>query len=565
MSTGSDPDLLALLCEQAEAVPDRTLYIELLDGTNESDRLTARQLRDGAAAVAEALTAAGLGSGDVALLMATKPVEFLVGLFGCMWAGVIAAPIASPRRPEHLQTRVEPVRANAGAVAVVAGTPQGDGERAVLEQLASGIPVVSVEQPEPAELPPLATDRDVAYLQYTSGSTSEPRGVIVTHSNLIANLNAAAATIGYEEEMVNVSWCPLTHDMGLIMGALPSVAFGCTSVLMPPVAFIRRPLAWLRAIDRYRGTHGYAPNFGYDLCVDRSTPEDRARLDLSSMRVFVNGAETVRDRTRDRFVEAFAVAGLRPEAHTPAYGLAESTVLVTASDASSSGLVVFLDGAALERNEVVLVSEGTSGARALCGDGPPAPGYDVRIVDPETAEPAPPGRVAEVWIAGPSVCQGYWRRPEETEHFFGARIAGESGGPYLRTGDLGFMHDDQLIICGRAKDLVVIHGRNIHPQDVEQIAEFAHPAIRVGAAAAFAIEAEGGEALVIIAEVDGEPDTAEVTVAISAAVMREFELHVADVLLLGPQQTPKTTSGKKQRAASRELWSKARGEHAVGV
>jgi acyl-CoA synthetase (AMP-forming)/AMP-acid ligase II len=173
--------------------------------------------------------------------------------------------------------------------------------------------------------------------------------------------------------------------------------------------------------------------------------------------------------------------------------------------------------------------------------------------------------VAEVWIAGPSVCKGYWRRPEETELFFGARIAGESGGPYLRTGDLGFMHEDQLIICGRAKDLVVIHGRNIHPQDVEQTAESAHPAIRVGAAAAFAIETDAGEALVIIAEVDGEPDTAEVTVAISAAVLREFELHVADVLLLGPQQTPKTTSGKKQRAASRELWSKARGERAVGV
>jgi acyl-CoA synthetase (AMP-forming)/AMP-acid ligase II len=342
------------------------------------------------------------------------------------------------------------------------------------------------------------------------------------------------------------------------MGALPTVAFGALSVLMPPSAFIRRPLAWLRAIDRYRGTHGYSPNFGYDLCVERTTPEDRAGLDLSTMRIWVNGAEMVRKTTGDRFLEAFAASNVRPESYTPSYGLAESTVLVSTAREHLSGRVLWIDSAALEHDEVVLAEDEESGARPLCSDGRPGPGYEVRIVDPASGEVAEPGRVGEVWLRGPSVCRGYWRRPAETEAVFGAEIPGDGGGPYLRTGDLGFMHEGELSICGRAKDLIILHGRNIHPQDVEVTAEAAHPAVRTGGSAAFAVDGEAGESLVVIAEVDGEPDEHEVSVAICSAVLREFELHVADVLLLAPQQTPKTSSGKKQRSAGRELWTKAR-------
>ncbi len=555
----NDRDLIDLLCEQAEAAPERLLFTELLDGANESALLTAAQLRDRAAAVAAGLTARGVRQGDVVLHIASGPVDFLVGLFGCMWAGVIAAPIAFPRRRHHVESRLEPIRRNAGAVAIVAGSPHGEGERVVLDLLRHGtLPIVFVDAPAPAQLPEPVADRGVAYLQYTSGSTTEPKGVIVTHANLSANLAVAVSMIGYGADMVNVSWCPLTHDMGLIMGALPSVAFGCMSVLMPPSAFIRRPLMWLSAIDRYRGTHGYSPNFGYDLCVARTSEDERAGLDLSSMRVWINGAEPVRQQTRDRFLEAFAVANVRPESHTPAYGLAEATVLVTAAPADSSGLVVWADSTALERNEVILVAPDEPGARPLCGDGVPGPGFDVRIVDPATGDLAAPGQVAEVWLRGPSVCRGYWERPTDTAEVFGAEITGDDGGTYLRTGDLGFIHDGELVICGRAKDLIVVHGRNIHPQDVEMLVELAHPAVRVGAAAAFSIEVEDGEALVIVAEVDADPDPAEVSAAVSATVGREFEVHVADVLLVGPQTVPKTSSGKKQRAASRALWRSAR-------
>ena len=536
------------------------LYIELLDGVNETARLTARDLRDRAAALAGSIQASGVRAGEVVLLIATAPCEFLVGLFGCMWAGVIAAPIAYPRRVEHLQSRLEPVRANARAVAVVAAPAQEGAEETVLQVLTEGtLPVIStVADPAHAMAAPFA-ERNIAYLQYTSGSTSEPRGVIVTHANLLANLEVCRSLLALDENCVNVSWCPLTHDMGLIMGALPSIATGMLSVLMPPSAFIRRPLTWLRAFDRYRGTHGYSPNFGYDLCVDRSTEEQRAELDLSCVRAFLNGAEPVRRRTRDRFVEAFAVSKVAPEAHTVGYGLAESTVLVSATPLSSSGTVILVDAAALEKDEVVLRDKAVEGlTRELFCDGVIGDGYDARIVHPVTFEELPAGQVGELWLAGPSVSPGYWLREAETEAAFGMRTV-QGNGPFLRTGDLAFMHDGELVICGRARDLIIIHGRNIYPQDIELTAEFAHPAVHAGGTAAFAIDDGDIESLVVVAEVTGEPDESAVASAIIAAVAREFELHVKDVLLVAPFTIPKTSSGKKQRSATRRLWGEARG------
>ena len=551
-------DLVDRLVDAAERTPDRLLFVELMDGTNESARLTAAQLRERAAAVAGSLTAAGVNRDEVALLIAGPPAEFLVGLMGCLWAGVIAAPVAFPRRVEHLKTRVEPVRANAGATAVVAGPPQGEAERTVLELLGGGeLPIVHTgAKAAPATDP--VDDRRIAYLQYTSGSTREPRGVVVTHDNLMANLDVIHHLLGFEDDAIIVSWCPLTHDMGLVMAALPAIAFGVPSVLMPPGEFVRRPMAWMRALSDWHGTHGFSPNFGYDLCVDRSTPQDRAALDLSAVRCLVNGAEPVRNITRDRFVEAFEPAGLRPEAHRPAYGLAEATVLVSCATAEKANTVLSVEAAALEQNEVRFVDEGSPRARSLVGDGVVGSGYEVRIVDPAGCEALGPGQVGELWIGGPSVSPGYWSRAEATQEVFGGVIAGEGGRTYLRTGDLAFFHEDQLVICGRAKDLIVIHGRNIHPHDVELTAELAHDAARIGAAAAFSIDDGGTEALVIVVEVDGQPDEAPIVEAIRTAVLREFEIHVADVLLVQPREIPKTSSGKKQRSMTRQLWQEAR-------
>jgi acyl-CoA synthetase (AMP-forming)/AMP-acid ligase II len=338
-----------------------------------------------------------------------------------------------------------------------------------------------------------------------------------------------------------------------------------TSVLSTPSSFIRRPITWLRAMSQYRGTHGYSPNFGYDLLVDRSSEQERADLDLSAVRSLVNGAEPVRSFTRERFLDAFAVSGLRPEAHRPGYGLAESSVLVSAAPLTSRGGDVLVDAAALERDEVVLRERNGDDVRELCLCGVPGPGYDVRIVHPTTYEELPAGHVGELWVRGPSVCPGYWKRADETEATFAGRLRGDDAGPYLRTGDLAFFHDGEIVICGRAKDVIVIHGRNLYPQDIELAAELSHAALRLGGSAAFAVDdPTGKEALVVVAEVDGEPDPAEVHKAISAAVLREFELGVMDVLLVPPQGIPKTSSGKKQRSATRRIWRSARERLPVG-
>ena len=542
----------------AETRPDRTLFIELLDGANESARLTAADLRDRASALAGALAEGGVRRGDVVLMIATQPCEFLVGLMGCLWAGIIPAPIAFPRRVEHLTTRLEPVRENAGAVAVVAGPAKEAAEEQVLEVLTRGaLPVFPTVAGPSQRMEAPVGERDVAYLQYTSGSTSDPRGVIVTHDNLMANLEVIGALLDLDADSVNVSWCPLTHDMGLIMGALPSLSLGMLSVLMPPSAFIRRPLAWMRAFDRYRGTHGYSPNFGYDLCVERTTGEQRAELDLSTVRVLVNGAEPVRRHTGDRLNEAFAAAGLSPLAHCPSYGLAEATVLVSATPADRSARIVTADAAALEQHELVVHNGDGTQARELCCDGVIGRGYDARIVDPVSREDLGPGRIGELWLSGPSVSPGYWRRPEMSDEAFGA-MTSAGDGPFLRTGDLAFLADDELVICGRAKDLIVIHGRNLYPQDIELAVEFAHEALRSGGSAAFAVEDGGREALVVVAEIDGEPEEARVAAAVASIVLREFDLRVEDVLLVPPFTVPKTSSGKKQRSATRRLWSEAR-------
>jgi acyl-CoA synthetase (AMP-forming)/AMP-acid ligase II len=488
-------------------------------------------------------------------------MEFLVSLFGCLWAGVIPAPIAFPRRADHLESRLEPVRANAGASAVIAANPQGAAELEVLARMTEGnLPVIHTKDAAAVDPVEPVGNRDIAYLQYTSGSTSEPRGVTVTHANLAANLDLTRDLMDMTSDSVNVSWCPLTHDMGLVVGALTAVWLGSRAVILPPSAFIRRPLSWMRAVDRYRGTHGCSPNFGFDLCVDRSTPEERAALDLSSAVTFINGAEPVRRRTRDRFLEAFGPSGFPPGAYAPGYGLAEATVVVSVTTPGDPGKVLWVDAAGLEQHKVVLRSEGEADVRELCTDGIIGEGYDARIVDPETEAECVPGAVGELWLRGPSVSPGYWRREEATEAAFRAYLP-DGTGPFMRTGDLAFLHEGDLVICGRAKDLIVIHGRNLYPQDIEQSTELAHAALRLGGTAAFAVENADGsamESIVLVSEVDGEPDELEVIKAIKSTVLREYELHVSDVLLVPPYSVPKTSSGKKQRAATKRLWATAR-------
>lgn len=393
------------------------------------------------------------------------------------------------------------------------------------------------------------------FLQYTSGSTSAPKGVEVTHGNLAANQAMIREAFGHDEHSGFVGWAPLFHDQGLIGNVLQPLWLGTTSVLMSPTAFIRRPLLWLSTISRYRAHTSGGPNFAFDACVGAARaglPE----LDLSCWKVAFNGAEPLRAETLRRFTETFAPVGFDPGAVYPCYGLAEATLLVSGSGKGRGARAVTVDVDALARRQLA-VTEGNRG-RPLVGSGRILPGEEVRIVDADTERPCPPDRLGEIWVAGPHVARGYWRRPDATAATFGARIAGEGERPFLRTGDLGVLVDGELYVAGRLRDMIVIRGRNLYPQDLERTVQAVHPAMRAGGAAAISVPGPDGERLVVVQEVARDPlpgtDRDDLTGAVRAAITAEHEVSVREVVLTRAGEVPRTSSGKIMRTAVRQRY-----------
>jgi 8-amino-7-oxononanoate synthase len=364
-----------------------------------------------------------------------------------------------------------------------------------------------------------------------------------------------------------VFWLPSFHDMGLIGGILVPLYGGKFNVLMSPVAFLQKPLRWLQAISKYRATISGGPNFAYELCVRKTTPEQRASLDLSSWSLAFNGAEPVRPETLDAFAEAFAVSGFRREAFFPCYGLAESTLMVTGGMKFEPPVVRAFDAAALETGSAIVRTGFVPGTRRLVGAGRELDGQDVRIVDPQTCEALPPGRIGEIWVSGPSVAQGYWNRPDATSETFNAMLAVPDAqsrtqsakkwrpnpGPYLRTGDLGFFDTGELFVTGRLKDLIIVRGRNHYPQDIEHSVEDASPLVRAGSVAAFSVDVDGRERVVVVAELErGRREADEMAVAFDAIRKRlaiEHEVALEGLVMVRPNSIAKTSSGKIQRHA----------------
>ncbi|MFP2926241.1 fatty acyl-AMP ligase, partial [Pyxidicoccus sp. 3LG] len=397
----------------------------------------------------------------------------------------------------------------------------------------------------------------MAFLQYTSGSTGSPRGVVLTHANLLHNSHAIQRCFEHDSNSVGVIWLPPYHDMGLIGGILQPLHVGFPVVLMSPLDFLARPMRWLQAVSRYRATTSGGPNFAYELCVRKATPELVSQLDLSSWSLAFNGAEPLHPATLQRFRETFAPCGFRPEAVYPCYGLAEATLIASGGRKAALPLQHSVRKDALEANEAVPVSSTDAGALTLVGCGTRLPDQELLIVEPQGRLPLPEGRVGEVWLRGPSIARGYWNRPEETEATFHARRADDpAAGPYLRTGDLGFLRDGELFITGRLKDLIIVRGRNHYPHDLERTAVACHAALRPGCSAAFGVEATGGEQLVLVQEVDTRKafDAAALTEAIREAVAAEHGVVLHAVVLIEPGSLPKTSSGKVQRRATRAAW-----------
>jgi 8-amino-7-oxononanoate synthase len=558
------PTIVDLLRQRASYQPLDRAFTFLVDGETEELDVTYGELDRRARAIGAWLADEGM-AGRRVLLLYPSGLDFIAAFLGCLYGGAIAVPAYPPRKNRSVE-RIEGIAADARA-AMALSTPDVVERFEGLRATAPSLERVAWQtegsiDPSWADrwVRPAIDGQTLAFLQYTSGSTGRPKGVMLSHGNLLHNSLRIMQAFEITRSQSGVFWLPSFHDMGLIGGILVPLYSGKFNVLMSPVAFLQKPLRWLQAITRYGATISGGPNFAYELCVRKIAPEQRAGLDLSTWSLAFNGAEPVRAETIDMFCEAFGPCGFRREAFYPCYGLAESTLMVTGGMKFEAPVIRGFDADRLELGEAVPADDSRS-ARRLVGSGRQVEGQDVVIADPESHAPLSDGSVGEIWVNGLSVAQGYWNRPEETAETFEAMLALPQGGdgpypgPYMRTGDLGFFDRGELFVTGRLKDLIIIRGRNHYPQDIEQTVESSTPLVRAGSVAAFSIEADGRERVVVVAEVErGRRETDEITAAfdiVRAAVAREHELSLDGLILVRPNSVPKTSSGKIQRHACR--------------
>ncbi|RKH21367.1 LLM class flavin-dependent oxidoreductase [Corallococcus sp. CA047B] len=565
-----DPDSFATLVDvlrfRAEHQEGALLYrfLETGDVDGPTQEWTFSHLDRLARGIGAMLQEAG-ATGERALLLFPPGLEFVSAFMGCLYAGVVAVPVYPPEpgRLERTLPRLRAIAQDCGARYVLTTS--------FLREMAE---VMLPQAPELASLTWLATDattdaqaegwrkpdvgaNTLAFLQYTSGSTGTPKGVMLSHANILHNERLIRRGFGHDaKHAVGMGWLPVFHDMGLIGNVLQPLYLGFPCTLMSPIAFLQRPLRWLEAVSHYGATTSGGPNFAYDLCVRKVTPDVLERLDLSRWTVAFNGAEPTRAETLRRFTETFAPRGFRPQAFYPCYGLAEATLIVTGGTAMAGVQELTVDSDALAHDEARKVAPEDAGARVLVSVGRSAEDQQLRILHPETRTACAPGTVGEICVAGPSVALGYWNRPEESERAFGTRLE-DGSGPWLRTGDLGFVLDGELFVTGRLKDLIILRGRNLYPQDIELTAERAHPAVRPGCTATFSVDVEGEERLVLVTEADlrASPTGAVgVIEAIRGAIADEHAAQVHAVVLVEPRTIPKTSSGKIQRRACRDAF-----------
>ena len=533
---------------------------ELPNLKDEGRRFTYAEMDRRCRAIAAQLQAAG-ATGERALLAFDNDADYLLTFLACAYAGVVAVPLFAPMQRTHIE-RFKAVAVDCGARFLL--TNRGASERGLRLGLGeAGFPPftpVAIDTVDDAMadrwLPHRPAAGDLAYLQYTSGSTGAPRGVMVTHGNLMYQGRYIMNGCELRPDDRALSWLPLYHDMGLIVGGLQPLFCGVPLWLSTPHAVVMHPERWLRAISTLRITHAGAPNFIYDLCCNSVQPERLAGVDLSSWAVAYNSAEPIRQSSIERFVRMFEPLGLPATAPHPAYGLAEATLAVSIKPRDSLPVLQPVDAGQLSVGRVEAPAADRP-ERTLVSCGTLALQTQVAIVDPETRARCPAGRIGEIWVAGPTVARGYWARPEESRETFEARTdAGE--GPFLRTGDLGFLdRAGQLFVTGRVKDLIIVAGKNHYPQDIEETVESVSPAIRPHAVAALAVDGRVGEAVMVLAEVQrrlaADFDAQATAQAIRTRIAQLHQVPVAEVVLLERGQLPMTTSGKIQRRASREL------------
>ena len=555
-------NLVELAQMRAARSPNALAFQFLIDGETEGTRYTYSELDQRSRAIAVAVSELAR-PGERVLLLYEPSIEFIPALLGCFYANVIPVPAYPPRLDRLAQGWAALSRlthdctpavglSTSDLVPVLSRGLSGPQHTGTMHWIASD----QVDSSTAANWrqQPISSD-SIAFLQYTSGSTSAPRGVIVTHGNLLHNEKMLEAAAEHSGPGLGVCWLPLHHDMGLIGGVLQALFHGSPIMLMSPLAMLQRPARWLEAISKYRADTSGGPNFAYDLCVKRITEAEKEKLDLSNWSVAGIGAEPINPDTIDRFSQAFASCGFRPEAFYPGYGLAESTLFVTARHKALAPLVRAFTAASLEAGKPELVQIPKADDHRLVASGYTWMDHSIAIVDPETCARVPAGEVGEIWVHGPSVSPGYWNRPEENQQTFGAILAGEGEKRFLRSGDLGFVLDGELYVVGRRKEVLIVRGRNYYPQDIEATVQASNPVFKYGGGAVFEVQAGDSNKLVMVQELDRklgrQADISILAGDVRQVVAETHSLQLHEVVFLEPGSLHKTTSGKIQRFACR--------------
>jgi acyl-CoA synthetase (AMP-forming)/AMP-acid ligase II len=508
-----------------------------------------------AAALAQRLRAQGL-EGAAAVLLHPPGLDFVQSFFGCVYAGVTPAPVALSLLPDGLRKIGEVVKAS-GARAILAGSAHlGRLQAALAGSLPEDLRWVDTDTPlARGSAVAAGQDDDIAFLQYSSGSTGAPKGIPISHGNVLHALGLLNEAFAIEQGDVGANWLPHNHDMGLVAGILLGPYAGIPMVLMSPLTFLLRPIEWLGAISDHRATISAGPNFAYEHCLNGIAPDQLATLDLRCWDVAVTGAEPIRPATLERFADTFGACGFRDDAFFAGYGLAEATLMVSGPRRGGGAHVVSFQAAALDAQRAEPIRGPDDDARRLVACGEPF--LDVVIADPVTGVARGPGELGEILVSGPSIMRGYNGAGSDTGLAF---VAPDGLHPsFLRTGDLGFLHGGELFILGRLKDLIIIRGRNLHPQDIETTLAVCHPALEGGRGAAFSVDGEREEILVLVQEIGpdvtaGADELAGLITLIRDVVRQAHDVDAAAVVLLPAGQIPKTTSGKVQRRSCRSLY-----------
>lgn len=562
---GHEPDvqyrtLIGLLRERVALYGDKQCYVWAAGGERQDNAITYRQLERRARSLAAWLQASDATDKRVLLLM-PEGLDYIVAFFACIFARSVAVPGFPPHRNRQL-VRIRAI-AEDSCPSLILTTRDFMPQVKLLcshDRGEDSVRVCAIEDVDDQLAPhwqePAVGEDTLAFLQYTSGSTTTPKGVMITHKNLLHNERIINRAFRQSDDSVIVGWLPLFHDMGLIGNVIQTVYAGARCVLLSPSSFLQNPASWLQTISRYHATTSGGPNFAYELCARKIDSKQCESIDLSSWKTAFCGAETVRKETLDRFATLFSSCGFRSEAFCPCYGLAEATLFVSGGLPKRRPKSISIRPTALKENRWEPLLHGDTGGRAVVSCGVVGAGTAIKIVDCSTMNECPPGQIGEIWVSGASVADGYWQRPDESRRTFRARLA-TGKGTFLRTGDLGIVDDGELYVTGRAKDVVIIRGLNHYPEDIEFTMGDCHPRLRPGCGAAFSVEIEGEEQLVLVQEVDKtyQPsELMEIIASIRESVTRDHELHVYGVVLIRSATLPKTSSGKVQRSACRSAF-----------